>query len=60
LSKSDTWAKDKDDEVVEDESEESKKRSAQGLIGQGGLLGAEVAIILVDKANIVANIRSQF
>jgi hypothetical protein len=60
LSESDTWENDTEVDMEEDESDESKKRIAQGLIAQDGHLGTEGAIIPVEKANTMANILSQF
>jgi hypothetical protein len=54
------WAKEAEDDMEEDETDESKKRSVQGLIDQDGTSGKDGAIIPVDKPNSVANIMSQF
>jgi hypothetical protein len=51
------WAKEAEDDMEEDETDDSK-RNGQGLID--GSLEKEGAIIPVDKPNNVANIMSQF
>jgi hypothetical protein len=56
-SDKDMWAKEAEDDMEEDETDDSK-RNGQGLID--GSLEKEGAIIPVDKPNNVANIMSQF